>query len=265
MHTHDQTPLARTNRRRFLTEAGILAGTAGLAGLVPGSAAVAAQAWPPVAHDLISKGDVVLFQGDSITDAGRKKGDDAPNEQAALGAGYAWLAGAELLVGRPEDELKIYNRGISGNKVFQLAERWQADCLDLKPQVLSILIGVNDLWHTLDGKYDGTVDKYEKDYRALLQRTRQALPKVKLVVCEPFVLRCGAVNDRWFPEFNKYRAAAKRVAESFRATFIAFQTMFDEAVKYGPPAHWAGDGVHPTGAGASLMAYNWLRAAAGKR
>jgi len=85
---------------------------------------------------------------------------------------------------------------------------------------------------------------------------------VKLVICEPFVLRCGAVNDKWFPIFDAYRAAAGRVAGKFGALFIPFQSMFDEAIRYAPPAHWAGDGVHPTATGASLMAYAWLRAAA---
>jgi len=262
----NQTPLnAGTTRRAFLKHSGLAIGAASLAGLAP-SAAQAAESWPPASHELISKDDVILFQGDSITDAGRKKDSNAvPNDQPALGNGYAWLAAAELLVDRPQAGLKVYNRGISGNKVYQLAERWQADCLDLKPNVLSILIGVNDIWHTLNGNYNGTVEKYENDYRALLERTVKALPNVKLVICEPFVLRCGAVNDKWFPEFDRYRAVAKSIAHSFHATFLPFQAMFDEAVKYAPPAHWAADGVHPTSAGASLMAYNWLRTAAGKR
>jgi lysophospholipase L1-like esterase len=135
----------------------------------------------------------------------------------------------------------------------------------LKPNVLSILIGVNDFWHTLDPKlnYKGTVEIYEKDYHALLERTLKALPKVKLVVCEPFVQKCGAVKENWFPEFDNYRAAAKRVAKNFHATFIPFQAMFDEATKYAPPEHWARDGVHPSTAGASLMAHNWLKAVKG--
>jgi lysophospholipase L1-like esterase len=129
------------------------------------------------------------------------------------------------------------------------------------------LIGVNDIWHSLDPKlgYKGTVEIYERDFQALLERTKQALPKVKLVICEPFVLRCGAVNDKWFPLFDQYRTAAKRVAASQRATFVPFQTMFDDAIRYAPPEHWAGDGVHPSPAGASLMAYFWLKAVNGKR
>ena len=157
------------------------------------------------------------------------------------------------------------NRGVSGNKVYQLAERWNKECLDLKPNLLSILIGVNDFWHTLDGKYHGTVEIYEKDYRALVERTLKALPKVKLVICEPFVLRCGHVNEKWFPEFDGYRVAARRVAENYHAAFVPFQMMFDEAIQYAPPEHWAGDGVHPTPAGAALMAHNWLKTVGGRK
>jgi lysophospholipase L1-like esterase len=251
------------SRRRFLTRTGVALGAAGLTGLGE-SAQAKGAAWPSATHNLVHADEVILFQGDSITDAGRSREQAAaPNNQAAMGSGYVWLAAAELLVDRPDASLKIFNRGISGNKVFQLRDRWQADCLDLKPTLLSILIGVNDFWHTLDGKYDGTLQVYERDFSALLERTRTALPKVKLVVCEPFVLRCGNVNDRWFPQFDGYRAAAQRVAETFRATYIPFQEMFDEAIKYAPPEHWAKDGVHPTPSGAALMAHAWLRAAAG--
>ena len=269
------TDIHDLNRRKFFKTTGSVLGLAGVAGMSAvsnanaglfGLGAAAHLARSRSGHGLIEKNDVVLFQGDSITDFGRSREKaGTPNNQVALGTGYAWLAAAELLVDRPDDGLKIYNRGISGNKVFQLADRWQADCLDLKPSVLSILIGVNDLWHTLDGKYQGTVEVYERDYHALLERTRTALPKVKLVVCEPFVLRCGAVNGRWFPDFDGYRAAARRVAGEHKAVFVPFQEMFDKAVEFAPPEHWAKDGVHPSSSGASLMAYNWLRAVNGRR
>lgn len=209
---------------------------------------------------MIQPGTTILFQGDSITDAGRKKDQgDTPNKQPGLGNGYAWMAASTLLTGPNGSSLTIYNRGISGNKVHQLADRWDQDCLDLKPNVLSILIGVNDIWHRLNGKYDGTVKTYEDDYRALLQRTKEALPDVTLVICEPFVLRCGAVNDKWFPEFDKFRASAAKLAKEFETVWVPFQSMFDEAVQYAPPEHWAGDGVHPSPFGASLMASTWLR------
>jgi lysophospholipase L1-like esterase len=212
-------------------------------------------------HPLIQPGDVILFQGDSITDAGRKRDKASePNSPDGLGKGYAWLAASQLLVDRPDDGLKIYNRGISGNKVFQLADRWQEDCLDLKPNVLSILIGVNDIWHTMKHDYKGTVEIYETDYRKLLARTKEALPEVRLVVCEPFVLRFGAVEDSWFPEFDEYRAAAKRVADGAGALFVSYQAMFDIAAKIAPPERWLQDGVHPKPDGSALMAHWWLRA-----
>lgn len=248
------------NRRQFVVQAGVALGAAGWAAAASCPASAAEHEQSP---SLISTGDTILFQGDSITDVGRDRENRAANEHSALGNGYAWQAAAAMLVDRPDEKLQIYNRGISGHKVFQLADRWDSDCLQLKPDVLSILIGVNDIWHQLNGKYDGTVEVYERDYRALLERTRAALPECKLVVCEPFVLRCGAVTEEWFPAFDGYRAAARRVAESSGATFVPFQTMFDRAVQLAPPEYWAGDGVHPTPAGAALMAHCWLRTVGG--
>jgi lysophospholipase L1-like esterase len=182
------------------------------------------------------------------------------NSDAAFGRGYAWLAAAQLLIARPDWKLKVFNRGISGDKVYQLAERWQTDCLEIKPDVLSILIGVNDYWHAREGSYKGTVETYETEYQALIKRTKGALPNVKLVICEPFLLRAGKVNGSWFPSFKGYRAAAKRVADQAGAVFVPFQTMFDAASKIAPPALWAADGVHPTADGAAIMASCWLKA-----
>jgi lysophospholipase L1-like esterase len=214
----------------------------------------------PSTGSLIHPGDTVLFQGDSITDAGRQR-DAAPDAplQASFGEGYAWLAAASLLVDRPDDKLTVINRGISGNRVPDLDARWQAECIDLKPNVLSILIGVNDIWHKLSGRTPGSVADYDSQYRALLTRTREALPETRLVICEPFVLRCGSVDDKWFPEFDERRAAAKKIAAEFSAAFVPFQTMFDAAVQYAPPEHWAGDGVHPSPHGAALMAHEWRK------
>lgn len=180
-----------------------------------------------------------------------------------MGNGYASMAASALLTSQPDLHLSIYNRGISGNKVHQLDARWQSDCLDHQPDILSILIGVNDIWHGLQGRYQATVQTYEDDFMALLERTRKALPKVQLVICEPFVLKCGAVNQKWFPEFDHYRASARKVANKYSANFVPFQEMFDQAVTYAPPQHWAADGVHPSPHGAALMADFWLQAVRG--
>lgn len=202
---------------------------------------------------------IILFQGDSITDAGRNKNEELSNDASALGSGYAFLAAVDLLGSHPSKKLQCYNRGISGNKVFQLSERWETDCLNLKPDILSILVGVNDFWHTLDFNYKGTAETYEDDYRKLMERTKKALPDTKIIIGEPFALRAGsAVNDSWYPNFPKYQDAAKAVAKDFGAAFIPFQSIFDAASEKVPATYWSADGVHPTLAGSHLMAKAWL-------
>jgi lysophospholipase L1-like esterase len=207
----------------------------------------------------LMKDNVILFQGDSITDAGRNKEDMSYNNPKILGSGYALLAAANLLEEYASLNLKIYNRGISGNKVYQLADRWDKDCIDLKPDVLSILIGVNDFWHKLNGTYKGTVEIYRNDFVALLERTKKALPNVKLIICEPFAVPgVKAVDQKWYPDFLGYQKAAREIADKFGATFIPFQKVYDEAQKKAPGSYWTGDGVHASLAGAQLMAEAWL-------
>nr|MBC7611996.1 SGNH/GDSL hydrolase family protein [Pseudopedobacter sp.] len=208
--------------------------------------------------------DIILFQGDSITDSGRKKDDSNYNNPTSLGSGYVVQATGDLLLDYADKGLKIYNKGISGNKVYQLAERWDADCLQIKPNLLSILIGVNDYWHKHDGKYNGTIEIYNNDFRGLLNKTKAALPQVKLIIMEPYALKgIKAVDDTWYPEFDEYRFAAKQIAKEFNAQFIPLQTVFDEAIKVAPGEYWSADGVHPTLAGAKLIAHAWTKVVKG--
>ena len=228
-----------------------------------GTAAALAAApalWPEPRRAVPPEGRVVLFQGDSITDCGRDRVVAEPNQAAALGRGYPFLVAAHALSARPAAGLRFLNRGVSGNTVPDLAARWQADALDLKPDVLGILIGVNDLWHKLNGTFHGTVEDYESGYAALLARTRQAFPSTRLVVLEPFVLRTGVVTDAWFPEFDLRRAAAARVAAGALATFIPLHGVFERLAAEAPPAYWSADGVHPTVAGHGAIAQAWLEA-----
>jgi len=211
----------------------------------------------------LKKNDVVLFQGDSITDAGRDKQNDNPNNSQSLGSGYAFLAASQILLNQAPLSLNVYNKGISGNKVYQLAERWEQDCIRLKPNLLSILIGVNDYWHTLakENPYQGTIDTYRNDLKKLLSETVQKFPDIQLVIGEPFAIKgVKAVTDEWFPTFDSYRFAAKELAATFNAIFIPYQQIFDEAIKHAPANYWTGDGVHPSLAGAALMAQAWMKA-----
>lgn len=235
------------DRRAFLAAAG-----AGLAAArTPAPAGLSAQR---------SAGLTVLFQGDSITDCRRDRAVIAPNRADALGTGYPLLVAATMLRTHADAGLQFFNRGISGNKVPDLQARWDADAVAPRPDVLSILVGVNDIWHRLAGTYTGTVQDYATGFAALLEQTKSALPGVRLVILEPFVLRTGQVNDRWFPEFDERRAAAAQVARQAGARFIALQEMFDRQARRTGPGYWAADGVHPTPAGHSAIAQAWMQA-----
>lgn len=247
------------NRRAFIKNASI----GSLAAIsIPQIVSAAIAEAPKGKKVSIDKGDVILFQGDSITDAGRgNRNAWVPNNSGTMGAGYALIAASQLLLQNPDKDLKIYNKGISGNKVYQLAERWDADALQIKPNVLSIHIGVNDYWHTLGGGYKGTIENYIADYKKLLDRTKTALPNVKLIICEPFgVLGVKSVTDAWYPTFNLFKKAALDIANEYNAPFVPYQAAFDKAITKAPATYWTGDGVHPSIAGAALMAETWLQA-----
>lgn len=203
----------------------------------------------------LSKNDVILFQGDSITDMGRNRSQKGPNDNDGLGPGYPFIVGSKLLLDHPDKNLQIYNRAISGNVVPELAARWDEDCLDMKPTILYILVGVNDYWHTLGGGYQGTIESFRKDYKALLERTRKSLPGVKLILGEPFAIRgVKAVDNSWFPAFNAYQQAVGELARNYDAVWIPYQEIYDKAIKSTSANYWTPDGVHPSAAGDALMA-----------
>ena len=202
-------------------------------------------------------GSVVVFQGDSITDGGRNRSILAPNDAAAFGSSYAALLMRDIRAAHPDVPWRFYNRGVSGNKLPELQARWATDTIALRPDILSILAGVNDYWHKRSFGYTGTTTDYENQYRRLLTETRAALPNVTLVVLEPFVLRTGAVDASWFPEFDERRAAAARVATAVGARFVPLQAVFDARAAQSGPEAWAKDGVHPTPAGHAVIAEQW--------
>jgi len=227
-----------------------------------GTTAAAASAFPStlpaITPPAISPGSVILFQGGSHHRRWTRQKPAGPQQRCGAGTRLSASTCRRAPFRSSKTWPQGFEPGISGNKIPDLEARWQADCIDLKPAVLSILIGVNDLWHKLNGKYDGTPEIYRDGFAALLQRTRAALPDTLLIICEPFVLRCGAVNDTWFPEFETRRAIAEQVAKEAKATWVPFQQKFNEAVANGTePSYWAADGVHPTPAGHALMAKTW--------
>lgn len=203
---------------------------------------------------------VVVFQGDSITDAGRNQALDVPPNQD-LGHGYAGLTAAELLENSPEKEWKFYNKGISGHRIVDLYARWKRDALNLRPAILSILIGVNDTWHEMHSKNGVELDRYEQFFRMLLDWTRKELPETKIILLEPYVLPFGAVQPDWLPEMAERSRITREMAEEFGTAFAPLQTLLNDALKRAPQEYWLKDGVHPTLAGHKLISNAWLKAA----
>jgi lysophospholipase L1-like esterase len=218
---------------------------------------------PKPFEESLMKKQIIIFQGDSITDAGRSRDVEAgkiPNTQ--LGGGYPALVAARLLRDRAKQQLQFHNRGISGNRVVDLYARWKRDTLNYKPDIISILIGVNDTWHetSKDNPNGVEVPRYGKIYRELLEWTREVLPEVKLMLMEPFVLPFGAVQENWLEEMRQRREIVANLSREFAALFIPCQEILDAACQIMPAEYWLADGVHPSLAGHQLLADAWLAA-----
>ncbi len=196
---------------------------------------------------------VIVFQGDSITDAGRERLDSDD-----LGRGYAMLAASWFQALYPEQEVHFLNRGIGGDRTQDVLARWQTDCLDLRPNWVSLLIGINDTWRRYDSGASTSVQEYEESYRALLERT-QATLQARFILCEPFVLPVSAEREAWREDLDPKIAVVRRLAREYHALLVPFDGLFAQAATRRPPAFWAADGVHPSSAGHALMAQCWLR------
>ncbi len=206
------------------------------------------RALEPIAA--FTPGARILFQGDSITDGNRGRNAD-PNH--ILGHGYAFITAARHGAAFPESKLDFMNRGVSGNTVLELQQRWQKDTLELKPDILSILIGVNDHGRGIP------LEQFEQVYDQLLTEAKAANPKLKLVLCEPFLKPGGQPNET----FRKRQEIVARLAQKHGAALVKFQPIFDEAAKRAPADYWVWDSVHPTYRGHQLMADEWERVVRG--
>ena len=186
---------------------------------------------------------IILFQGDSITDCGRDRVD--PD---SLGNGYVNLIMETISDRYSQSNLKFINRGISGDKIRDLQLRWDMECIDLKPDMLSILVGVNDTLIT-------PVELFEEEYRMLLKRTTEAL-NAEIILCEPFLL-LGDTNA-YRDDLNPKIETVHMLSEEFNTLLLPLDKIFREACSLHPPEYWAPDGVHPTPAGHALIAKSWI-------
>ncbi len=202
----------------------------------------------------------VLFFGDSITDMGRQREDTDPAFR--MGVGYPNFIAGELGYTDP-NAYEFVNRGISGNKTVDLYARIKQDVWNLKPDVLSILIGVNDVWHGIDWTSGVEIDRYERVYRAIIEETRARFPEMKIILCEPFVLKGKATEGegRWerFLEVKEYAKVVKKLTAEYDVYFLPLQVRFDEVAEKHGTANYLYDGVHPAPAGARLIAEEWIK------
>jgi lysophospholipase L1-like esterase len=215
-----------------------------------------ASAQQPLAF--LPTGGTILFQGDSITDGGRQRTGLDYNH--IMGQDYGYILAAEIGASEPARNFDFVNRGDSGDRVPDLAARWQADTLALRPDLLSILVGVNDFLGT--GDRAETAEQFGVAYDQLLSRTIAALPNTKIVLGEPFLMPVGKYKAAYASErleMKKRQAIVARLGAKYHLPIIPYQQIFDNAMKEAPADHWSWDGVHPTYAGHGLMVQAWLK------
>jgi lysophospholipase L1-like esterase len=208
--------------------------------------------------------NTVVIIGDSITDGGRARTGQDYNH--TMGQSYAFILAAQLGDQLAERDLTFINRGISGDTIPDLQARWKADVLDLKPDFLSIFVGVNDTFSPKGG--GETVEQYEQGYDKLLDDTLAALPGVKIVLGHPFLLPVGKYKDHYatsLAELKKRQAVVDRLAAKYHLPVIRYQEAFDAACRRAPADQWSWDGVHPHYAGHGLMAREWMKTVSAMR
>ncbi|MDU5140829.1 MAG: SGNH/GDSL hydrolase family protein [Paenibacillus dendritiformis] len=198
--------------------------------------------------------DVVLFQGDSITDAGRQR-----EFSSHLGTGYAFMAAGLFQSMYPQIDVSFLNRGISGDRVRDLQARWEEDCLKLKPTWVSIYIGINDCWRRYSRQEETTAEQFESGYRDIIERTLKELD-AQLVLVEPFVLPVPADRMQWREDLDPKIHIVRGLAREYGAYYVPLDGLFAQAAARREAQFWAPDGVHPTPAGHALIAKAWLEA-----
>ena len=195
----------------------------------------------------------ILFQGDSITDSDRNyKNFDS------LGTGYVMIASTWFSAKFPERKVTFLNRGVSGNRVQDLKNRWQKDCLDLKPNVVSILIGVNDTLGRYFWNSPTSMEEFENDYRIILQQTNDYLG-AKIVLIEPFMLSVAKNQFGLGDDLENRVEITRKLSKEFGTYLVPLNRVFEDAEKIREPSFWSADGVHPNLVGHALIAQNWLK------
>lgn len=203
---------------------------------------------------MIKDNSVIVFQGDSVTDSGRTY-DRAEND---MGVGYPQKVKEFVQTFFADKNITVLNRGISGNRAIDLRNRWDEDCIDLKPDYVSILIGINDTWRRYDANNPTTAQAYEDNYRNILERTKKANPDCQVIMLEPFIIPSDETKLVWYEDLYEKQLAARKLSREFNTIYIPLDGFFASSSIKTAPAVWSEDGVHPTDAGHSLIARLWI-------
>lgn len=209
----------------------------------------------------------IVFEGDSITDCGRNVNNGS---RISIGQSYAMLVASKLGAEYP-GEYEFVNSAVSGSRVVDLYARIKAECWNHNPDIISILVGVNDVWHEFNGGVE--TERYKKVYSMYIEDTMAKFPNIKMMLLEPFVLKGRGTTgvgpdeeyseEKWNTFYTETRAKAnvvKELAEKYGQVFVPLQERFEEAEKRYPQPYWIEDGVHPYPAGQQVIADAWLQA-----
>ncbi|MCI8372838.1 MAG: SGNH/GDSL hydrolase family protein [Lachnospiraceae bacterium] len=213
------------------------------------------------------KETIILFTGDSITDGNRyKKKEQEWDLNHQMGHSYAYIINGILGSRYPEKRFHFRNKGVSGNRIIDLYARLETDLLPIRPDILSILVGVNDGPIDKNDYFPTPKEKYERLYRQMLEEVYQELPECRLILMEPFVCKAGKLRKEyeiWRECVTGYAEVVQKLAGDFHAIFVPLQKEFDRRCQEIEPEYWSWDGVHPTENGHGLIAMEWLKAVNG--
>jgi lysophospholipase L1-like esterase len=201
----------------------------------------------------MNENSTILFLGDSITHGWRDI-----NNPDDLGKGFVMIIASWLSALFPEKNLRFLNRGIIGDRVVDLKERLKEDCLDIKPNVVSILIGINDCWRRFDKNDPISVEEFERNYRIILEQINSCLG-AKVILCEPFLLPYTIDLERWREDLDPKIQVIRKLAREYGLTYIPLDSYFAQALIKKSSEFWTTDGIHPTNAGHTLIAQYWLK------
>lgn len=201
--------------------------------------------------------DTILFIGDSITDAGRSE-----YFGANLGQGYVNMVAGHLFRNNSELQLNVINQGVGGDRLADLIQRWDTDCLAINPNIVSIQIGINDIWHRLSANLtfsDTMAHQFKENYAYLLQTLRER--NIQIVLIEPYVIPYPDKRKEWRPYVDTMIDIIHQLAKEYEATLVQLDRPLNQvATKFSYEAVTGQDGVHPTSLGHAVIADCWLNA-----